>query len=435
MSASTQDGGRADGAARSQSDTPHGRFGEFGGCFVPEVLRPALEELQRAYAEHGQCPEFLAELERYQRQYIGRPTPLHYAGNLTARLGGARIFVKMEGLGHTGAHKINNAIGQALLARRMGKTRIIAETGAGQHGVASATAAAVLGLECEVFMGAVDARRQVPNRFWMECMGTTLRVVEEGTATLKDAVNAAMRHWTERIEDTHYLLGSALGPHPYPTMVRDFQSIIGREVRSQLAEHGVGAPHTLIACVGGGSNAMGFFTDFLEDRDVRLIGVEAGGRGEGVGENAVRMSGLGRTGIVQAYRSLFLLDDDGQVLPTHSVSAGLDYPGIGPELAHLGEQGRIEFASATDSETLDALRLLASSEGIIAALESAHAVAHAARIAPTMAPDEALVIHLSGRGDKDLFIVARELDRDNWREFLQAELDSMQEEDRTGGSA
>ncbi len=399
------------------------RFGPFGGCFVPEVLRPALEELAAAYEKYRHDEELNAEIDRYARTYVGRPTPLHHARNLSRELGGATVWVKLEGLAHTGAHKINNAIGQALLAKRMGKTRIIAETGAGQHGVATATAAAVLGLECEIFMGAVDAARQVPNRFWMETMGASFRVVEEGTATLKDAVNAAMRHWTERIEDTHYLLGSALGPHPYPTMVRDFQSVIGRELRAQLDEAGV-TPHTIVACVGGGSNGIGAFHEFLDD-EVKLVGVEAGGRGPGSGENAVRMSGLGRPGIVQAYRSLFLQDDDGQVLHTHSVSAGLDYPGIGPELAWLGQEGRIDFASATDAETLDALRLLARTEGLIAALESAHAVARVARVAPTLSPDDHIVVNLSGRGDKDLFIVARELDREPWRDFLRDEIERL----------
>ncbi len=410
-------------------DTDAGRFGSFGGCFVPEVLRPALEEIAEAWERYGDDADFREELAHYGRTYVGRPTPLFEATNLTEHLGGARIFVKLEGLAHTGAHKINNALGQALLAKRMGKTRVIAETGAGQHGVATATAAAALGLECEVFMGAVDARRQVPNRFWMECMGATVRQVHEGTATLKDAVNAAMRHWTERIEDTHYLLGSALGPHPYPTMVRTFQAVIGRELREQLAERGVDRPHTIVACVGGGSNAIGVFHEFVGDADVRLVGVEAGGRGTGRGDNAVRMSGDGRPGIVQAYRSLFLLDDDGQVLPTHSVSAGLDYPGIGPELAHLGTTGRIDFASATDDETLAAVRLLAQKEGILPALESAHAVAHATKLAPDLTHDDALVVNLSGRGDKDLFIMAEALDRDAWRAFLRDELARMDADD------
>lgn len=414
----------------SDVETP-GRFGSFGGCFVPEVLRPALEEIAKAWGRFGDDPDFHEELVHFGRTYVGRPTPLFEARNLTEHLGGARIFVKLEGLAHTGAHKINNALGQALLAKRMGKTRVIAETGAGQHGVATATAAAALGLECEVFMGAVDARRQVPNRFWMECMGATVRQVHEGTATLKDAVNAAMRHWTERIEDTHYLLGSALGPHPYPTMVRAFQSVIGRELREQLVERGVARPHTIVACVGGGSNAIGVFHEFVGDPDVRLVGVEAGGRGAGRGENAVRMRGDGRTGIVQAYRSLFLLDDDGQVQPTHSVSAGLDYPGIGPELAHLGTTGRIDFASATDDETLAAVRLLAQKEGILSALESAHAVAHATKLAPELTPDDTLVVNLSGRGDKDLFIMADALDRESWRAFLRDELARMDAEDET----
>lgn len=413
-------------SSSSGSETP-GRFGEFGGCFVPEVLRPAIEELTEAYERLGRDDAFRAELATYAKTFVGRPTPLHFARNLTKHLGGAKVFIKMEGLAHTGAHKINNSLGQALLARKMGKTRLIAETGAGQHGLATATAAAVLGLECEVFMGVVDARRQYPNVFWMEQAGTTVRVVDEGTGTLKDAVNATMKHWTERIDDTHYIIGSALGPHPYPTMVRDFQSVIGCEVRRQLNEEwGESNVACVVACVGGGSNSIGIFDAFRDETSTRLIGVEAGGRGEGAGENAVRMSGLGRTGIVQAYKSFFLLDEGGQVLPTHSVSAGLDYPGIGPELAHLGMEGRVEFAAATDQEALDAVSLLMRHEGIVAALESAHAIAHATKVASTMASDEVLVVNLSGRGDKDLFITAKHLAPDRWKQFLADEIREME---------
>jgi tryptophan synthase beta chain len=326
----------------------------------------------------------------------------------------------MEGLAHTGAHKINNAIGQALLARRMGKTRVIAETGAGQHGVATAAVCARLGIPCRVYMGEVDMRRQRPNVFWMERFGAEVAPVRSGSATLKDAVNEAMRDWAASFPTTHYLLGSALGPSPYPDMVREFQSVIGREVNTQLRQRGTECA-ALVACVGGGSNAIGFFSPFLETAGPDLIGVEAGGRGNGPGEHAARMNGRGRPGIVQGYKSLFLADEDGQLLPTHSISAGLDYPGIGPQLARLGETGRIRFTAATDDEALRALDFFARTEGMIFALESAHAAAAVMKLAREYPADSDIVVNMSGRGDKDLFILARALDRENWIPFLQEE--------------
>jgi len=397
-----------------------GFFGEFGGRYVAEVLRGALEELEAGFRQASEDPEFLEELDQLSRLYIGRPTPLLPAENSSRILGGARIYIKLEGLANTGAHKINNALGQALLARRLGKRRIIAETGAGQHGCAVAAVCAKLGLSCRVYMGEVDIRRQRPNVFWMERFGAEVAPVRSGSGTLKDAVNEALRDWAGSFQDTHYLLGSALGPSPYPDMVREFQSVIGRETEAQAREQGLEL-EALVACVGGGSNAIGFFAPFLERGRPRLIGAEAGGRGAGRGEHAARMSGSGRTGIVQGYKSLFLLDEDGQVLPTHSISAGLDYPGIGPQLAHLGRAGRIEFTQVGDREALEALDFFARREGLIFALESAHAAAAALRLAPTLAADKALVVNMSGRGDKDLFILASALDGSAWREFLSRE--------------
>jgi tryptophan synthase beta chain len=397
-----------------------GFFGEFGGRFVAEVLRGALDELEEAFREAGADPAFQAELDRHARCYIGRPTPLLPAENVSRALGGARIYVKLEGLANTGAHKINNALGQALLAKRMGKRRIIAETGAGQHGYAVAAVCAKLGLACRVYMGELDIRRQRPNVFWMERFGAEVVPVRGGSGTLKDAVNEALRDWAGSFRDTHYLLGSALGPSPYPDMVREFQSVIGRETEVQAREQGLEL-EALVACVGGGSNAIGFFAPFLGRKSPRLIGAEAGGRGTGRGEHAARMSGAGRTGIVQGYKSLFLLDEDGQVLPTHSISAGLDYPGIGPQLAHLGRTGRVEFTRVEDREALEALAFFARHEGLIFALESAHAAAAAQRLAPTLPEHTALVVNMSGRGDKDLFILASVLDGQAWREFLARE--------------
>jgi tryptophan synthase beta chain len=395
-------------------------FGEFGGRYVAEVLRAPLDELESAFLGAIDDPGFNAELLRLQQSYIGRPTPLLFAENATREAGGAKIYIKLEGLANTGAHKINNAMGQGLLAKRMGKTRIIAETGAGQHGVATAAVCAKLGLQCRVYMGDVDMRRQHPNVFWMELLGAEVVPVHSGTRTLKDAVNEAMRDWAGSFTDTHYLLGSALGPSPFPDMVREFQSVIGREAETQALAEGLDIA-ALVACVGGGSNAIGFFSPFIERDAPRLIGAEAGGRGSGAGNNAARMAGDGSLGIVQGYKSLFLLDDDGQVQPTHSVSAGLDYPGIGPQLAHLGRTGRIEFTTITDREALEALRFFARNEGVIFALESAHAGAAALELAASLPKDKAVIVNMSGRGDKDLFITAREIDPDHWFAFLDEE--------------
>jgi tryptophan synthase beta chain len=399
-------------------------FGRFGGRYVAEVLRGALDDLEAAYLEAAADPAFQAEIDRHSAEYVGRPTPLLHAGNAGAALGGAQIYVKLEGLANTGAHKINNALGQALLARRMGKRRIIAETGAGQHGYATAAVCAKLGLECRVYMGEVDMRRQRPNVFWMERFGAEVVPVRGGSGTLKDAVNEALRDWASSFRDTHYLLGSALGPSPYPDMVRDFQSVIGRETEAQIVERGLEV-EALVACVGGGSNAIGFFAPYLDRPHPRLIGVEAGGRGGAPGEHAARMTGAGRPGIVQGYKSLFLLDEDGQVLPTHSISAGLDYPGVGPQLAHLGESGRIEFTRAGDREALEALEFFARTEGLLFALESAHAAAAARRLAPELPAEKALIVNMSGRGDKDLFILSAEMDRAAWRDFLGREAERL----------
>ncbi len=380
--------------------TTPGRFGPYGGRFVPETLVHPLEELETAYEQARVDPRFHDELDLLLKEFVGRPTPLFYAQRLTEHLGGARIFLKREDLAHTGAHKINNALGQILLARRMGKRRIIAETGAGQHGVATATAAALLGLDCRVYMGTEDMRRQALNVFRMELLGAEVCGVEAGSRTLKDAINEAMRDWVTNVETTYYLLGSALGPHPYPTMVRDFQSVIGREARGQMLEREGVLPDVLVACVGGGSNAIGLFRAFLDD-DVRMVGVEAGGSGQGLGEHAARFRG-GRPGVVQGTYSYVLQDDDGQIALTHSVSAGLDYCAIGPEHAFLHDEGRVEYLACSDSEALEAFRLLARLEGILPALESAHAIAEVIRRAPEMSPDQIILVNLSGRGDKDV---------------------------------
>ncbi|WP_241864318.1 tryptophan synthase subunit beta [Rectinema subterraneum] len=402
-----------------------GYFGPYGGRYVPEVLRSAIEEIEEAFFEEIADPSFNAELERIRSEFIGRPTPLLYASNASKLLGGADLYIKMEGLAHTGAHKINNAVGQALLAKRMGKRRIIAETGAGQHGVATAAACAKLGIECVVYMGAIDVDRQQPNVATMELFGAKVVPVYSGSKTLKDAINEAFRDWAESFSNTFYLIGSALGPSPYPDMVRVFQSVIGRETKAQLAERGV-TPEVLVACVGGGSNAIGFFEPFLDDETPRLVGVEAGGIGQGKGEHASRMTGNGaRTGIVHGYKSRFLLDDDGQVAETHSISAGLDYPGIGPELASLGRSGRIEFRRATDTEALEALTFLAKTEGVVFALESAHAASAALSLARSLQPEKAVVVNMSGRGDKDLFITAPLLRPKEWKDFLERELVAM----------
>jgi tryptophan synthase beta chain len=378
-----------------------GYFGPYGGRFVPETLMPVLIEMERAYREAAGNQAFRAELDRLLREYVGRPTPLTFARRLTETLGGARIYLKREDLLHTGAHKINNALGQGLLARRMGKRRIIAETGAGQHGVATATVAALFGLRCEVFMGREDMRRQSLNVYRMRLLGSRVTEVATGTMTLKDAINEAMRNWALTCEDTFYVFGTVLGPHPFPLMVRDFQSVIGREARTQILQHEGRLPDMLIACVGGGSNAIGLFHAFRDDTGVEMTGVEAGGRGEGWGEHAARFL-TGRPGVLHGTRSWLLQDEHGQISPTHSVSAGLDYPSVGPEHALLHDMERATYTRASDRECLDAFRLLAETEGIIPALESAHAVAHAVRVAPAMRQDQIVIVNLSGRGDKDM---------------------------------
>ena len=402
------------------SYSKNGYFGDFGGRYVAEILRAPIDELERAFIAARNDPTFWEEFERIERDYTGRPTPLLFAENSTRELGGAQLYIKLEGLANTGAHKINNAIGQALLAHRMGKRRVIAETGAGQHGLATAATAAKFGLECTVYMGEVDIERQRPNVFTMELFGAEVVPVRSGSRTLKDAVNEALRDWASSFGDTHYIIGSALGPAPYPDMVREFQAVVGRELQRQLAERGLDAS-ALVACVGGGSNAIGFFEPFLERSEVRLIGVEAGGRGSGRGEHAARLSGCGRAGIVHGYKSLFLLDQEGQVEPTHSVSAGLDYPGVGPQLAHLGSAGRIEFRTATDNEALEALRFFAHNEGVVFALESAHGGYQAMQIACDLDHEAVVVVNMSGRGDKDLFITAPKIDPAPWREYLLRE--------------
>jgi len=385
------------------------------------MLVPALAELEEAFFHFRRDAEFRNELDGLLRDYAGRPTPLYFAPNLSRAGGGCRIYLKMEGLAHTGAHKINNVLGQSLLARKMGKARLVAETGAGQHGLAVAAAAARFGLKARIFMGKTDMDRQFPNVFFMRRMGAEVISVLDGGRTLKDAVNAALKFWIENQADTHYLLGSALGPFPYPLMVRHFQSVIGREVKRQILKAEKRVPDVLVACVGGGSNSLGLFHPFLDRREVRCIGVEAGGRGSEPGEHAVRFGPNGRIGIVQGYKSVFLQDDDGQVLPTHSLSAGLDYAGISPELADLRRRGRVEFVSVRDGEALEGFELLARLEGIIPALESAHAAAYGLRLARTLPPERLMVINLSGRGDKDLFITARALEKEPWIDFLSRE--------------
>lgn len=386
-----------------------GRFGPFGGRYVPEVLIPALMELESAYEETKADPVFQSEMDHLLKTYVGRPTPLTFASRLTNYLGGAKIYLKREDLAHSGAHKINNALGQALLARRMGKKKIIAETGAGQHGVATATACALLGLDCAIYMGRVDIARQEPNVFRMQLLGAEVRPVDSGSRTLKDAVNEALRDWVTNIKDTYYLLGSALGPHPYPTIVRDFQSVIGREAHTQAFDVEGRLPDLLVACVGGGSNAIGLFHRFISDKSVRMIGVEAGGKGIESGHHAARFSdpSRGRKGVLHGTYSYLLQDDDGQILETHSISAGLDYPLVGPEHALLRLNNRAEYTLATDEEALNAFHILTQLEGIIPALESAHAVAAAIRLAPQMSPDSYMIINLSGRGDKDLDTVLK----------------------------
>ena len=383
-----------------------GRFGQHGGQFIPETLMNAVNELEAAYEKYIHDEAFLAELDELNRTYTGRPSLLYYAGKMTEDLGGAKIYLKREDLNHTGSHKINNALGQALLAKKMGKTRVIAETGAGQHGVATATAAALLGLECEVYMGKEDTDRQALNVFRMELLGARVHPVTSGTQTLKDAVNETLREWTNRVEDTHYVLGSVMGPHPFPTIVRDFQSIIGKEVKSQLMEAEGKLPDMLIACVGGGSNAMGLFYDFIDEPGVALVGCEAAGHGVDTDKNAATIA-TGSLGIFHGMKSYFCQDEYGQIAPVYSISAGLDYPGIGPEHASLHDSGRAQYVPVTDAEAVDAFEYLSRMEGIIPAIESAHAVAYARKIAPAMGKDQVIVINLSGRGDKDVAAIAR----------------------------
>jgi tryptophan synthase beta chain len=396
--------------AMPAASTP-GRFGKYGGRYVPETLRAALPELEHAYAEAQKDEAFQAELASLLHDYCGRPTPLYFAKRLSENLGGAKIYLKREDLLHTGAHKINNALGQALLARRMGKQRIIAETGAGQHGVATATVCALFGLECVVYMGEEDMRRQELNVFRMRLLGAEVRGVSSGSATLKDAINEAMRDWVTNVRSTFYILGSALGAHPYPTMVRDFHRVISLESKRQILEHEGRLPDAIVACVGGGSNAIGAFYEYIPEKNVELIGVEAGGRGTALGEHAARFSG-GLPGVLQGTYSYVLQNDAGQVAQTHSVSAGLDYASVGPEHAMLHDTGRARYTSATDTEALEATKLLSRTEGIIPALESAHAIAEAIKLAPKMSRDQILMVNVSGRGDKDMGILTREMKLD-----------------------
>ena len=390
----------------TQLPDARGRFGAFGGRYVPETLVPALEELAREYQKARRDPRFKAELDSYLREYVGRPTPLYYAERLSKKLGGAKIYLKREDLCHTGAHKINNTIGQGLLTRRMGKQRVIAETGAGQHGVAVATVAALFGLQCEVYMGTEDMERQALNVFRMRLLGTTVTAVNAGSRTLKDAISEAMRDWTTNVRTTHYILGSVLGPHPYPMMIRDFQSIIGRETRKQILQAEGKLPDYLVACVGGGSNAIGMFTAFLKDKKVKMVGVEAGGLGIESGKHAARFA-TGSVGVLHGTMTYLLQDDDGQIQLTHSVSAGLDYAAVGPEHAFYKEAERISYTYATDEEAMAAFDLLCQTEGLMPALESAHAVAHVVKLAPKLTRSQVIVINLSGRGDKDVNQVAR----------------------------
>jgi tryptophan synthase beta chain len=399
--------GRGSNSLRSGPDG-RGRFGEFGGRFVAETLMPLVLEVEAAYRAAQADPSFQAELDAYLRDYIGRPSPLWFARRMTERLGGAKIYFKRDELNHTGSHKANNCMGQILLARRMKKTRIIAETGAGQHGVATATMCALFGLPCTVYMGATDVARQAPNVFRMKLLGAEVIAVTSGAGTLKDAMNEALRDWVANVRDTYYLIGTVAGPHPYPTMVRDFQSVIGTEAKAQLYEAEGRLPDIAIACIGGGSNAMGLFHPFLDDTSVRLIGVEAAGHGLDTEQHAASLS-RGRPGVLHGNRTYLLQDADGQIQEAHSISAGLDYPGIGPEHSWLHEIGRVEYVAATDDEALDAFQLCTQTEGIIPALEPAHALAHVAKIAPAMDAETIILMNLCGRGDKDIFTVAEHL--------------------------
>ena len=385
-----------------------GHFGIFGGRYVPETLMPLVLDVERAYAAARADPDFQRDFDDRLRHYVGRPSPLYFAERMTDELAGPKIYFKRDELNHTGAHKINNCLGQALLARRMGKTRLIAETGAGQHGVATATVAALFGLPCTVFMGEVDIQRQAPNVFRMKLLGAEVRPVDSGSRTLKDAMNEALRDWSANVESTFYVIGTAAGPHPYPAMVRDFQSVIGQEVREQCLEAEGRLPDILLACIGGGSNAIGLFHPFLDEPKVRMIGVEAAGHGLDTDQHAASLAG-GRPGVLHGNRTYLLQDDDGQITEAHSISAGLDYPGIGPEHSWLHESGRVEYVAATDAEALEAFSLCARIEGIIPALEPAHALAHLVKLAPSLTQDDILVMNLCGRGDKDVFTVAEAL--------------------------
>ncbi len=383
----------------------NGRFGQFGGKYAPETLMPALAELETDYDKASQDPTFAAELAEYARDFVGRPTPLYHAKTMSCELGGAQIYFKREDLAHTGAHKINNALGQAVLAKRMGKKRIIAETGAGQHGVATATACAMLGLECEIYMGETDIERQALNVFRMKLLGAKVIAVTAGSKTLKDAINEAIRDWVTNVETTYFLLGTAAGMHPYPKMVRNFQSVIGIEARRQIIEQAGRLPDYVLACVGGGSNAIGIFYPFVDDSSVKFVGVEAGGHGLASGKHAATLV-AGKVGVLHGTKSYLLQDENGQVVETHSISAGLDYPGVGPEHSYYKETGRADYVSITDDEALEGFKLTCRTEGIIPALETSHAIAQAAKLAPTLAPDQIIVVNLSGRGDKDIFTIA-----------------------------
>jgi len=404
-----------------------GHYGPYGGRYVPEVLMPALLELESCFNDARRDKRFLRELRELQRNYIGRPTPLYHCANLSKALKGAQIYLKNEGTAHTGAHKINHCVGQALLAQRMGKKRIVAETGAGQHGLATSSVSARFGFECVVYMGARDAARQRPNVFWMEQLGATVHPVYAGGQRLKDAVNAALKDWITNVSSTHYLLGSCLGPHPFPEINRYFQRVVGQEIKAQIRESTGRLPDCVIAAVGGGSNSLGAFDVFLKEAKVKLIGVEAGGVGKALGQHAMRFRG-GKPGVVEGYKSYWLQDEDGQVADTRSISAGLDYAGIGPLHAHLRDLGRVEYTSVTDKEVLAAFKLLASSEGILSALESAHAVAHAIKLAPSLSKKKSIVVNLSGRGEKDIFILARHLADSRFDKFLKDYLESKNEE-------
>jgi tryptophan synthase beta chain len=384
----------------------NGRFGNFGGQYIPETLMNAVIELDKAYEFYKNDKAFCTELNTLLAEYAGRPSRLYFAEKMTADLGGAKVFLKREDLNHTGSHKLNNVLGQVLLAKKMGKSRVIAETGAGQHGVATATAAALMGMECEIFMGKEDTERQALNVYRMELLGAKVNTVTDGTATLKDAVNAAMREWATRMSDTHYVLGSVMGPHPFPTMVRDFQAVIGREIKAQLLEKTGKLPDAVIACVGGGSNAIGAFYEFIDDKTVELIGCEAAGLGVDTPKNAATMAN-GKTGVFHGMKSLFCQDEYGQIAPVYSISAGLDYPGIGPEHANLAEIGRARYVPVTDDEAVSAFEYLSRTEGIIPAIESAHAVAYALKYIPTLSKEKIVVINISGRGDKDVAAIAR----------------------------